>query len=349
MKKPFSANLSGVRPKVSVAVITYNHGRFIAQAIESVLTQEVDFAVELVIGEDCSTDGTGALVLEYARKYPNVIRVLKSGENVGAQKNFIRVIEACRGDFIAYLEGDDLWLDPGKLARQAAFLETHGECATCFHNAIVFKDDQNCAAPDLSLNKAGNRLMCRPGMKTRFSQEDFFRGNVIPTCSVMFRRTALGNFPPWFEKLPIGDLPLHILCTQHGPAAYLNEVMAAYRLHPGGFWSGKSPLTKLPLEIKMYEELGRYFHSLPPGAAAQKSRKLALRALAVARGKLELARARQLLETNPDLVAPAIFRAWRLNQSQIKWLLRWGCTRWPRALGGAFTAAYAHRKLREKF
>jgi hypothetical protein len=338
---------AGLRPRVSVAVITYNHERFIAQAIEGVLNQEVDFAVELVIGEDCSTDGTRAIVQAYARQYPNVIRPLLPEKNIGMQHNFIRVIEACTGDFIAYFEGDDLWIHPGKLARQAAFLAANGDCATCFHNAIAFFDDPTRAVPDL--DHAGNRLMCGPGTKARFTQKDFFRGNAIPTCSVMFRRSAIGRFPDWFKDIGIGDLPLHILCTQHGAAAYINEVMSAYRLHPGSCWSSKNALARIPVEIKMFATLVQHFNALPASPAVRRSRQQARRALARARGKWELARARAGLDTNPALVAPALWRAWRLYPRQLKWLLRWVCAVWPRALGGAYTSAHAHRKLREKF
>jgi glycosyltransferase involved in cell wall biosynthesis len=336
-------------PKVSVAMITYNHERFIAQAIESVLAQKVDFEVEMVIGEDCSTDGTRRIVQEYARKYPNVIRALLPDKNVGMQKNFIIVIEACTGDFIACLESDDFWTDPQKLAKQAAFLDANLECASCFHNAIMFSDDQSNSSPDLSLNKRGNRLMCRPRTKPRYSQKDFFKGNVIPTCSVMFRKEAVGKFPPWFEKLSIADLPLHILCTEHGMAGYLRDVMAAYRLHSGSSWSSKSFLDKIPHEIEMFEELERYLQSRPKSVAIQASRRQAVLAISRCRRKLELGRARQWLDSSPEKVCDAIWRAWLTNPYEVKWLLRWLLCVWPRVLGGKFTASCVHRKLREKF
>jgi glycosyltransferase involved in cell wall biosynthesis len=330
-------------------MITYNHERFIAQAIESVLAQKVDFEVELIVGEDCSTDGTRRIVQEYAHKYPNVIRALLPDKNVGAQKNCISVFEACAGDFIACLEGDDFWTDPQKLAKQAAFLDANSECVSCFHNVIMFSDDQSNSSPDLSLNKKGNCLMCRPGIKARYSQKDFFKGNIIPTCSVIFRREAVGKFPPWFEKLSVGDLPLHVLCTEHGMAGYLQDVMAAYRVHSGSFWSSKPFLDKALLEIKMFEELERYLQSRPQSDAILASRRQAVLAISRSRGKLELARARQWLDSSPEKVPDAIWRAWRMNPRQFKWLLRWLLSVWPHVLGGKFTTAHVHRKLRKKF
>ena len=110
------------RPTVSVAVITYNHEKFIGQAIESVLMQETAFVVELVIGEDCSTDGTRRIVQAYAEKYPNVIRALLPEKNLGMARNYDAVWQACRGKYIAWLEGDDYWRTPQKLQKQVALM-----------------------------------------------------------------------------------------------------------------------------------------------------------------------------------------------------------------------------------
>ncbi len=349
MTQRISEQTACARPRVSVAMITYNHERYIKQAIESVLSQEVNFEVELVIGEDCSKDGTRRIVQEYAGKYPNVIRALLPGENLGLQKNLITVIEACTGDFIALLDGDDYWTDSQKLARQVKFLDSNLECASCFHNAIMFWDDQSSSGPYLSLHTRANRLMCRSGMKSRFSQKDFFRGNFIPSCSVMFRREALGKFPPWFAKLPIDDLPLHILCAEQGMAGYLPDVMAAYRLHSGSFWSSRAPIDKISSEIKMFEMLEQYLQSRPNSVACQASRREAARAISRSRSKLKLARARQLLDSASKKVPATLWRAWRTNPREAKWLLRWLFCVWPRAFGGKFTAAYVHRKLRETF
>ena len=105
------------QPTVSVAMIAYNREPFIAQAIESVLMQETAFVVELVIGEDCSTDGTRRIVQAYARKYPNVIRALLPEKNLGISRNYEAVWQACRGKYIAWLDGDDYWRSPQKIAK----------------------------------------------------------------------------------------------------------------------------------------------------------------------------------------------------------------------------------------
>ena len=109
-------------PLVSVCMTTYNHEAYLAQAIESVLAQQTSFGVELVVGEDCSTDRTAAICREYAAKYPDRIRLVTSPENVGWRANYRRTFEACRGKYVAYCDGDDWWSDPRKLQMQADLL-----------------------------------------------------------------------------------------------------------------------------------------------------------------------------------------------------------------------------------
>ena len=112
-------------PKVSVLMITYNHEKLIAQAIDSVLMQKTEFPFELVIGEDCSTDGTRAVVLEYSRKYPGIIRAHLRERNLGALENGRDVFRASRGKYLAVLEGDDYWTSPEKLQVRADLLDKH--------------------------------------------------------------------------------------------------------------------------------------------------------------------------------------------------------------------------------
>lgn len=112
-------------PFVSVCMITYNHEAYISQAIEHVARQETSFPIELIIGEDCSTDRTREIVFEYQREYPDLIRVITSENNVGMRKNGLRTYEAARGKYIAFCEGDDYWHDPRKLQIQVDFLESN--------------------------------------------------------------------------------------------------------------------------------------------------------------------------------------------------------------------------------
>lgn len=125
-------------PLVSVKMITYNHAPYIARAIEGVLQQKTAFPFELVIGEDCSTDGTREIVFEYQKKHPDIIRVITSSKNVGMNKNGLRTTKAGTGKYIAFCEGDDYWHHPGKLQKQVDYLENHPECGLVYTNYDVY-------------------------------------------------------------------------------------------------------------------------------------------------------------------------------------------------------------------
>ena len=215
--------------KVSVLTITYNHEKYIAQAIESVLMQEVNFDYELVIGEDCSTDKTREIVVDYQKKYPNKIRLLLNEKNLGMNRNFAQTYHACRGQYMALLEGDDYWVSPYKLQRQVDFLDNHQDFAICFHNMQIIYEDGSKEPKLYNVNQ-----------KEISTIEDLFRDDFIHTASCLFRNKLIGEFPGWFYNLPFGSWPLHISNAKHGKIMYLNEVMGVYRIHRGGVWSGKT-------------------------------------------------------------------------------------------------------------
>jgi GT2 family glycosyltransferase len=124
-------------PLVSVVMITYNQVKYIAAAIESVLNQEAPFQYELVIGEDCSTDGTREIVSTYQKNHPEIIRVITSDRNVGMVRNFFRTSRACTGAFLAFCEGDDYWHRRDKLQLQVQYLESHPDCGMVCSNYDV--------------------------------------------------------------------------------------------------------------------------------------------------------------------------------------------------------------------
>ncbi|MDP4184308.1 MAG: glycosyltransferase [Bacteroidota bacterium] len=112
---------------VSIYMITYNHEKYITQAIDSILTQNVQFNYEIVIGEDCSQDSTRSIIMEFAQKFPGIFNLILQEHNVGIFENQMAVFKACRGKYIALLEGDDYWTDPFKLQKQVDFMEANPE------------------------------------------------------------------------------------------------------------------------------------------------------------------------------------------------------------------------------
>jgi glycosyltransferase involved in cell wall biosynthesis len=233
--------------KASVLMITFNHEEFIAQALESALMQQVNFDYEIVIGEDCSTDSTRSILNEYRNKYPDIIRLLLPDKNVGMHKNFIQTLQACQGQYIALLEGDDCWTSPQKLQKQVDYLDNHSECVICFHNVIVFYKNKD------QIISYGNQ--CPANQKEISTLEDLLLCNFIPTASVMCRRGLVCELPDWAYKLSLADWPFHILNAHYGKIGYINEVMAAYRLHSAGAWNGKSREGQLKETIKTLENM----------------------------------------------------------------------------------------------
>lgn len=231
-------------PLVSVAFRTYEHAPFVAQAIESVLVQEAPFDFELVIGEDCSADGTREIVERYAERHPDRVRALLPPRNLGHGEILRLVLEATRGRFVAYLDGDDYWTSPAKLRRQAEYLEAHEECAGCFHDASL-------------VNGAGapSGLTTPALAEAGFALEDILTECFVPSPAMMFRREILDDLPAWaFESAWI-DWLIHIRCAERGPIGYIPEPLAAYRVHEGGMFSSLDRISQIEEDIRFYEQL----------------------------------------------------------------------------------------------
>jgi hypothetical protein len=221
---------------MSVAIATYNHRRFIRQALDTVLMQKTDFPFEVIVGDDCSTDGTREIVEEYARAHPEQIVPVLPERNLGdgGRPMFMAAFEHCRGDYIASSEGDDFWTCDRKLQRQADFLDGHPQCSLCFHDAMVVAEDGALV----------DEHFVGPRHPRFISTEHVVRWFCIPSCSPVIRRAVLAHLPKWFFIGPFGDLPFYLAAAEAGLLGYIDERMAAYRVHSGGAWSGMSDSAK---------------------------------------------------------------------------------------------------------
>lgn len=215
--------------KVSVAMVTYNQERFLGQAIESALAQRTDFPFEIVLSDDCSTDGAPEIARRYAQQYPERIRLLTHETNLGLTRNIAQTIEACHGEYVANLEGDDYWTDTEKLQRQVDYLDANRDCSWCFTRATVIDADGGpIASPDVVRT-----------VREKYTLADYLERQFQPRfCTVMFRNRLFSRFPDWYYRMPTADLPLHVFNTEAGGLiGFIDEEMAAYRIHPGGIWS----------------------------------------------------------------------------------------------------------------
>ena len=211
--------MMNAEPLVSVCMTAYNHAPYIGRAIEGVLSQRTTFAVELVLSDDCSTDGTGAICRDYAARYPDRIRLLTGDVNVGMRANYRRTIEACRGRYVAMCDGDDWWCDPLKLQRQVEALEADPACG-------------------LSYTRSERRFETT-GERRRYPC-DFDRllfDNTVENCTAVARRELILRYyaevrpeehPEWLTD----DAPMWIWFAACSRIRASEEVTAVHRMLP---------------------------------------------------------------------------------------------------------------------
>jgi glycosyltransferase involved in cell wall biosynthesis len=211
-------------PLASIVLITYNHAPYIRRSIEGMLEQKTSFPFELIIGEDCSTDGTREIVFEYQRTHPEVVRVITSEKNVGACENVRRCEQSCRGEYICYCDGDDYWTAPNKLERQVGFLQAHPDYAMVHTAFQMFYVESGKLVPqplrlseDLNDADAFNELLSG-------------RRHVWP-LTVCIRRSVLEPIlrecPECYDpRFLMGDTQRWLEIAHRGKIKYFPEVMA---------------------------------------------------------------------------------------------------------------------------
>jgi glycosyltransferase involved in cell wall biosynthesis len=239
---------------VSVSISAYNHAKFIAQTLDSILAQETNFAYEIIVGDDGSKDNTAQILREYQARFPDQIRLLLHEKNLGGggKLNALSTDAIAEGKYICPVDGDDYWTSPHKLQKQVDFLETHPDCSMCFHNAqIVWEDGSHPSS-----------LLNGPDQKEISTVDDLIGETeiwFIATSSIMFRKGLFETYPDWFFRSKSGDIPRTVLWAKHGNIGYLPEVMSVYRKNQGGlsFTDHESDAEFLLNRIGMYEDINR--------------------------------------------------------------------------------------------
>jgi len=221
-----------MKPLVSVITITYNHAPFISQCIEGILAQKTTFPFELVIGEDCSTDGTHEIVMDYSKKYPEIIQVATSESNVGSRANSIRAHRASQGEYTASCEGDDYWIDPLKLQKQyEASIKYDAVLVTHANFALFYQDGK--ITSESKIRRARNE-------SGFLDLADIITGKALfHTSSFFLHTTMLKNMPDWLRQTPVGDLPLKVIAACSGNIYYIDEIMSVYRKGTSGSYTDR--------------------------------------------------------------------------------------------------------------
>lgn len=243
------ANWSASEPiRVSVCCITYKQEQYISQAIDSFLMQKTTFPFEIIIGEDCGGDDTRYILAKYQAQYPNIIKIITSENNVGANANLLRVINAAVGDFIAVCEGDDYWCSAEKLQIQYNLMVQHPDVTLSYHSAYVLTEDNQTLG------------YVKPNSKHRVDDVISTKGMFAPTASYVFKRNIINVLPSWFVEAPIGDYFIEIYSLKMGVGLYIDSPMCVYRTMANNSWSSKihtdvTSYTNMRLEMIKYDKL----------------------------------------------------------------------------------------------
>lgn len=208
-------------PKVSVCVMTYNQENYIGECLDSILSQECNFDFEVIVGEDCSTDNTKAIVQKYAEKYPNIIKPIFYKENVGGEENYRTVHNAAKGELIASMDGDDFWYQ-GKLSYQVDFFDKNPNIVQMWHCADI-------------VNNKSVRVQAFPSKIAQLLYPDLISSRDIALSYALVgqRSTQMFRASDYdINLLPPGFLDFHIafLISLNGKSYYSKKTFGAYRV-----------------------------------------------------------------------------------------------------------------------
>ncbi|NRT70247.1 glycosyltransferase [Clostridium beijerinckii] len=220
---------------VSINCITYNHERYIEDALKSFLMQETNFTFEILIHDDASTDGTVDIIKKYQKMYPEIIKPIFQKENQYSRgiKRIMHTFNDKRamGKYIALCEGDDYWTDTYKLQKQVEYMESNPSCSMCFHAAEIV---------DVNKNPIGNTI--KPYVQNCISSIDdniVIGGGLCPTASILYPKELVENMPEFFMDAHVGDYPLQMILASKGYVYYIDEIMSAYRTGDNGSWTNR--------------------------------------------------------------------------------------------------------------
>lgn len=240
-------------PVVSICCATYNHALYIKDALQGFLAQKTTFPFEIIIRDDASTDGTTDIVREYARRYPNIIRLVVEAEN--QFKNGVRPVQVwptlAKGEFVALCEGDDYWIASDKLEKQVELLRRYPQATMSVAYTVacnMTEEDTRC------VNMSG---------ETDKELQDFedIKLRYFHTSSYLIRtkllRDVLGNY---LGRIEFGDTALRFMLADIGPFALLKEVVSVYRITGKGIWTSLSRPDQIAWEIRLAESFYQHFN-----------------------------------------------------------------------------------------
>jgi glycosyltransferase involved in cell wall biosynthesis len=240
--------------KASILLITYNHEKYIRKAIEGILIQKESPEFEVIVSDDGSSDNTVSIITELLGTFPNV-SIFSNKQNLGITKNYQKAFSLCKGEYIFVLEGDDYWIDPLKIKKQAEFLDQNPFCVLCGHPYLLQRDDLSVFTPPVS-NITYHLFDCKDLIL------DSSIVNNFSTCC--YRRSVLEKISPETYNVVSYDWMVNMSVAQFGLIGRINEPMSVYRVSSSGAWSKMTKKEQLEGIINIIPEydriLGHKYH-----------------------------------------------------------------------------------------
>lgn len=231
--------------KVSIVITSYNLENYISQALDSILNQVTDYAFNIIVADDCSTDETVSILREYKQKYPEKIVLLETDHNIGSLSNSNRAFETMDCDYFSFLDGDDYWVGADRINKQIDFLEKNKEFVMHAGNTRYLRDE-----------KPAELLIEKKYLNTAYGFEDYLNQKMpfVHTSSIMLRNCLFSEGLPdcyhsvvgTFEECALrGEDFRRILHLTRGKMYIDEDIMSVYRIHSAGIWQSSSKTHKV--------------------------------------------------------------------------------------------------------
>lgn len=234
---------------MTVCCITYNHAKFVRECLDSIVAQETDFAFDILIHDDASTDGTADIIREYINKYPDLFIPMLEKENQYSQgKRSILIqfmLEKARGEYIAVCEGDDFWCDKHKLQKQYEFLQKHKSCNMCTHDVEIIRENGSDLGEKIPKRNVPYGELEGKRFIEYLAYEDT---HLFHTSSMFFEKKVIAddlkNMPSFLTASAAEDRALFLYFASKGNIFYVNGCMSKYRIQTKGSWSKQNMESK---------------------------------------------------------------------------------------------------------
>lgn len=209
--------------KVSVCMLCYNHSKYLKKALDSVINQKTTFDIEILIYDDASTDNSQQIIMDYEKRYPDLIKPYYQKENQYQNGNHRLIYEYCikraKGEFIALCECDDYWLDENKLQYQYDFLKKNHNFVMHVHSAKVIDENGVYLGKNLGIENISKTITLEKDMRVFY-----------PTASKFIKKSIFDRIPEYYYIGIAGDLPMMLIILSSGDAYYEGKSMSAYRM-----------------------------------------------------------------------------------------------------------------------